>query len=94
MIDEIQTVAQVTLWLILSHPAMVIMLLLSIAGVVHCMRNPVLSRSDKTLWGALLILLTPASLIAYVIMNGMKRRERTIEPSSGGDSVKAADGLP
>ena len=75
MIDGIRTVAEVILWLIVSHPMMVILPLITVGAVVHCVRSCHFTKKDKTLWVALLILLTPASLIAYVIVNGMKRRE-------------------
>ena len=75
MIDAVRTAAQVILWLIVSHPVMVILPLLSAGAIVHCLRNKLFTQSDKTLWVILLILLTPASLIAYVFVNGMKKRE-------------------
>ena len=75
MIEGIRTAAQVMVWLIISHPVMVLLPVITVAGIVHCVRNPLLTKADKILWTVLLIVLTPASLIAYVIVMGMKKEE-------------------
>ena len=94
MIDGIKTAGQVILWLVVSHPVLVILPLLMIGAIVHCVRNPYFNQSDKTLWIVLLIVLTPASLIAYVIVSGMKKREK-IKSNLTPDGIRQpADGSP